>query len=228
MATSARTASERAPLSPDRVFEAGIALADAHGLEALTMRRLAQELGVEAMSLYHHVANKDELLDGMLDRVLGSIDLADAGTDWKAGIWRTAMSANQVLFAHPWAANLALSGPHLSDARIRYMDHVLGTLRRGGFTAEEADHAYHAIDGHIMGFTLWEIGITTGLARLEGGVPAFLETFDGETYPWMAEHIQEHLRAEEQTDEFAFALGLVLDGLERRQRPRATRRTRSP
>jgi AcrR family transcriptional regulator len=217
LATRARpTVDARVPLSRERVLRAAIGLADETGIEALSMRKLGQELGVEAMSLYNHVANKDDILGGMVDIVVGEIELPAKGADWKAAIRRTAKSAYEVLLAHPWAANLVLSGPGLSYARLRYMDGILGCLREGGFSAEMSDHAYHALDSHIMGFTLWQVGISAGLANISS-VEDFLRELDQDAYPHLAEHAQQHMKARDPGDEgeFAFGLDLILDGLER-------------
>jgi AcrR family transcriptional regulator len=217
MATQAQPTTEaRVPLSRDRVLRAAITLADEAGIEALSMRKLGQELGVEAMSLYNHVANKDDILGGMVDIVVDEIELPAAGADWKAAIRRTAISAYEVLLAHPWAANLVLSGPGVSYARLRYMDGILGCLRTGGFSAEMTDHAYHALDSHIMGFTLWQVGISAGLANISS-VQDFLRELDQDAYPHLAEHAQQHMqeRNPEDEGEFAFGLDLILDGLER-------------
>jgi len=207
----------RPPLSRQRVLEAAITLADEGGIDSLTMRKLAQELGVEAMTLYYYVANKDEILGGIVDRIMSEIELPASGADWKPAIRRTAISAYEVLLRHPWAASLVLSGPSLSPARMRYMNSILGSLREGGFTAEMTDHAYHALDSHIMGFTLWEVGISAGLTNLGDQVARFLEELDVEQYPHMAEHAQHHLkeRAPDDEGEFVFGLDLILDGLER-------------
>ena len=198
------------------MLRAASALADEGGIEALSMRKLAKELGVEAMSLYNHVANKDDILGGMVDIVMGEIELPAAGADWKNAIRRTARSAYEVLLGHPWAASLVLTGPGLSYARLRYMDAILGSLRRGGFSAEMTDHAYHALDSHIMGFTLWQVGISAGLANITS-VEDFLRELDQDAYPHLAEHAQQHMRPRDPDDEgeFAFGLDLILDGLER-------------
>ena len=217
MATQPKPIPEpRLPLTRDRVLRAAIELADETGIETLSMRKLGQELGVEAMSLYNHVANKDDILGGMVDIVVGEIELPAAGLDWKSAIRRTAISAYEVLLGHPWAANLVLSGPGLSYARLRYMDGILGSLRKGGFSAEMTDHAYHALDSHIMGFTLWQVGISAGLANTSS-VEDFLRELDQDAYPYLAEHAQQHMKARDPDDEgeFAFGLDLILDGLER-------------
>jgi AcrR family transcriptional regulator len=206
----------QAKLSRERVLHAALVLADAGGIEALTMRRLAQELGVEAMTLYYHVANKDEILDGIVDMVVREMVLPVAGGAWKAELRAAAISAHEVLVRHRWAPALLLEGPRVSHARLRQMDAILGCLRGGGFSAVMTDHAYHALDSHVMGFTLWQVGISAGLERL-GSVADFLRDLDVEAMPHLAEHIQQHLRERDPAEpgEFEFGLDLVLDGLER-------------
>src|SRR5947209_8441840 len=157
MATiDSNTRQPRTPLNRDRVLAAALGLADEAGIEALTMRKLGQALGVEAMSLYNHVANKDDLLAGMVDRVAGEIELPPAGGDWAAAVRVSAISAHAALERHPWATTLMMSrgGP----ARMRYMDALLRRLREAGFSPELTYHAYHALDAHIFGFSLWEAG----------------------------------------------------------------------
>jgi len=208
----------REPLTRERVLHAAIELADGGGIASLSMRRLAQELGVEAMSLYHHVRNKDDLLDGIVDLVTDEFELPTPGLDWKAEIHRTAVSAYDTLLRHPWAAALSLSVKTVSPARMRYMDAILGTFRQAGFSAGMTDHAYHAIESHIMGFTLWEVGMDLGTAEdLRQIARQFLATFRADEYPHMAEHIEQHMnpRAAGDPNEFEFGLSLILDGLER-------------
>ena len=203
----------RIRLSRERVLEAAVDLADRDGLASLSMRRLAQALGVEAMSLYHHVANKDEILDGMVEAVLsrGSVP---AGDDWKATIRRIAISTHESLVAHPWAASLMLS--RATPSRLRYMEGILGSLRRGGFSPEMTDHAYHAIDSHVSGFTLWEASFNLEPETLPSLADAFLRNLPAD-YPYIAEHVHEHLKERPRSEggEFAFGLDLILDGLER-------------
>jgi AcrR family transcriptional regulator len=219
MATQARPIVEpRVPLSRERVIEAAIRVADEGGLEALTMRRLAQELGVEAMSLYYYVASKDEILNGIVDVVVGEFELPAPGADWKAALRKTATSAYEILLRHPWAASLVLSASGFSAARMRYMDSILGTLRNAGFSADMTDHAYHALESHIMGFTLWEVGMNLGSAEeLAALATDFLKELSVDEYPHLAEHIEQHLkeRSPEDEGEFAFGLDLILDGLEK-------------
>jgi AcrR family transcriptional regulator len=199
------------------VLDVAIGIADREGIESLTMRRLADELSAGAMSVYYHVANKDDLLAGMVDRVVGEMEVADPLPDWKAGLRRAATSAHEVLLRHPWATPLLLSGGAVSDARLRYMDAMLGCLRGAGFTAEQTDLAYHALDSHIMGFTLWLVGISAGMERL-GHVSKVFELFDATELPHLAEHARQHLRdrAPGEQGPFEFGLDLILEGLERR------------
>jgi len=203
-------------LSRERVLEAAIRIADRDKIDALTMRRLALELRAGAMSAYYHVANKDQLHGGMVDLVVGEMELPPAGADWKAALKQAATSAHEVLLRHPWATALLLSGPVASPARLRQMDAILGCLRRAGFSAEQTDHAYHALDSHIMGFTLWLVGISAGMQRL-GPLADPAELFDADALPYLAEHAAQHMR-ERRPDEpgaFEFGLDLVLDGIGR-------------
>jgi AcrR family transcriptional regulator len=204
-------------MSRDRVLEAAIALADAGGIESLTMRRLAQELGVEAMTLYYYVANKEEILNGIADLIVSEIELPSAGGDWKAELRRTAISAHRVLLRHPWAANLVLSASGFSEARMQYMNALLGCLREAGFSAEMTDLAYHALESHIMGFTLWVVGMNLGTDEDVAALATdFLREFPRERLPHLAEHIEQHMKPRSPDDEgaFAFGLDLLLDGLE--------------
>lgn len=219
MATQAEpTARPRPPLSRERVLEAAIGLADEQGIQSFTMRRLAQELGVEAMTLYYYVANKDEILSAMVDTVVSEIEMSPAEADWKAAIRRTAISAHEVLLRHRWAASLMLSTSTVSSARLRYMDSLLGNIRRAGFSAEMTDHAYHALESHITGFTLWVVGMDLGtdedFAALAGN---FLQELPRAELPYLAEHVEQHLKERDPEDEgeFAFGLDLILDGLEK-------------
>jgi AcrR family transcriptional regulator len=219
MATAARTDEKaRIPLTRERVLTAALDLADRHGIETLTMRRLAQELGVEAMSLYHYVRNKQDLLGGICDLVVSEYELPAPAAPWKAAVRRTAISAYEALIRHPWAASLLLSGTPESRARIRYMDAVLGAFRTGGFSADLTDHAYHALDSHIMGFTLWVVGMNLGTQEeLATMASDFLRELPRDDFPHLVEHIEQHLkpRDPDEEGEFAFGLDLLLDGLER-------------
>ena len=203
----------RIPLSKERVLRAAVALADTGGIESLTMRKLAQELGVEAMSLYHYVPKKEAILDGIVDLVLQEIEPPARDTDWKSALRRSAISAHDVLVQHPWACSL-MTSTTVSPARLGYMESVLATLREGGFSADLTHHAYHALDSHITGFTLWQVGFPDDLPELAA---TFLRELRFEEYPYLAEHAEQHLMesSDEGEGEFAFGLDLILDGLER-------------
>mgnify|MGYP002779015960 CR=1 FL=1 len=210
---------ERPPLTRERVLHAAIALADARGIESLTMRRLGQELGVEAMSLYNHVANKDDILNGILELVMAEIALPPTDADWKTAIRTTAISSHHVLLRHPWACGIMMSPTRTSESRLRWMDGVLGCLRQNGFSAELTHHAYHALDSHITGFTLWIVNLPALGAELQEIAATFLQDSPTHDYPHLAEHIEYHLtepvESEEGTSEFEFGLDLILDGIER-------------
>jgi AcrR family transcriptional regulator len=206
----------RTPLSRERVLRAAIDLADSSGIESVTMRRLAQELGVEAMTLYYYVANKEEMLEGIVAIVMGEIELPSGEQDWKGALRRTAISAHDVLVRHPWAsARMMTSG--LTPERLAYMEGILGCLRSGGFTPWQTHLAYHALESHIVGFTLWLAGMALpdDLADLASSV---LGMVDADAHPFFVEHINEHLRAEHgegDVSSFEFGLDLILDGLDR-------------
>lgn len=219
MTVEAVTGAEpRVPLSRERVLRAGIGLADARGIGSLSMRKLAQELGVEAMTLYYYVANKDDLLNGMMEVVEGEIDLPIPGAgEWKAALRNTALSYHEVLSRHPWAAGLALSSTGTRLARWRYMNAVLGTLREAGFSADLTDQGYHALDSHISGFTLWETQLDIDEEQLPQLAESFISSLPDGEFPWLIEHVHQHLKKRSLDDEgsFAFGLDLILDGLER-------------
>ena len=216
MAALARTrAKPRIRLDKDRVLRAAIQIADRSGIEALTMRKLAQKLGVEAMTLYYYVAKKDDIVDGILDLVVSEIELPSEVGDWKAAIRRSAISAHQVLLRHPWACSLMMSPARIRAARLRYMESLLKRLREAGFSAEMTHHAYHALDSHILGFTMWEVGYTAGARELRD-MGAFRRDLPIDRYPYIAEHMGEHGKESSRGDgEFRFGLELILDGLEK-------------
>ncbi|HUF06981.1 MAG TPA: TetR/AcrR family transcriptional regulator C-terminal domain-containing protein [Candidatus Binatia bacterium] len=204
-------------LTQTQVLRAAMDLADAGGLEAVSMRRVAQELGVEAMSLYHHVASKEELLRGLVDLVVGEIEVARPGTEWKSGLRRMAMSARDALVRHPWAAPLMLSHSDRSTARLRYMESMLATLRQGGFSPELTDHAYHVLDSHVVGFSLWVAGMNLPAGEdLAALAATFLEQLPVHQFPYVAEHVDHHLHppALQAKSSFEFGLDLLLEGLE--------------
>jgi AcrR family transcriptional regulator len=207
-----------ASLSRAKVLEGALRLADRDGLEQLTMRRLGQALGVEAMTLYYHVGSKDEMLDALIDMVTDEFSYAPPETPWKDAIRAIALSAYSSLSRHRWAANLSLSLRRPSPGRLRYMNSILGILRDAGFSDDLVDRGYHAIEGHIMGFTLWELGINLPRHEDLGRMAAsFLRELDHKAYPHVADHVGHHLRQAEpqEVGAFAFGLELILDGLDR-------------
>ena len=212
---------KRTPLNRERVLRAAVALADEAGIESLSMRRLGQELGVEAMSLYNHVANKDDLLNGITDLVLGEIELPDGGEDWKSALRRHAISAHDVLVAHPWACRLALSPDTVSLASVRRADWMLQQLRDGGFSPEVTYHAYHALDAHILGFTLWQLGHgIVDAEHLRELAAEFFSRFGPDEYPYLREHAEQHFAGfgSEGKGAYELVLDLILDGIERERR----------
>jgi AcrR family transcriptional regulator len=215
----------RVPLSRDRVLRTAIELADQGGIESLSMRKLGQALGVEAMSLYNHVAGKDDILSGVVDIVEGGIELPAPGAQWKTALRRTAMSAHDVFEQHPWAASLTLSSIGPRPARWRYMNAILGCLREAGFSAAMTDLAYHALESHIAGFTLWAAQLEFDPDELPDLAATFVKELPEGDFPYLIEHVEQHLKERSQENEgaFAFGLDLILDGLERirNARPRS-------
>lgn len=207
----------RSRLSKERVLGTAITVADEGGIAALTIRSLAQELGVKPMSVYHYVANKEAILDGIVDIVFSEIELPRVGGDWRAEMRRRAHSARTVLGRHRWAIGLLESRPTPGPATLRHHDAVLGTLRAAGFSREMTAHAYALIDSFTYGFALQEAslpfeaqGIVTDDADLD------LAQFTDAEYPHMAAMVTEHYVQPDYRfgDEFDFGLGLILDALD--------------
>jgi AcrR family transcriptional regulator len=208
----------RVPLSRQRALDVAVALADAGGLGSVTMRKLAQELGVEAMSLYHHVANKDDILDGMVDIVFSEIDLPPTTPDWKTAMLRRARSARAALSRHPWAIGLMESRSAPGPATLRHHDAVIGCLRHAGFSIEMTAHAYSLLDSYIYGFTHQES--TMAFDTPEGTqelADEILQQLPAGEYPHLIELATEHVLQPGYNygDEFEFGLDLILAGLER-------------
>ena len=213
-------ATKRQPLSRDRVLDAAIALADERGLESVSMRALAQDLNAGAMSLYNHVANRQDLLDAMVDRVIDEIELPEDAPDWEAAVRTCAISAHEAFVRHPWACGPAMSGggpPTAASPRLRYIEWLLKTLREAGFSPEQAYDAYHALDSHILGFTLWQLGHDIPGTDLSELVERFFRQLGPGELPYLREHAELHAAAAEGEGarEFAFGLDLILDGLRR-------------
>jgi len=207
----------RKPLSRERILAAALELVDEQGIDSLSMRKLGQSLGYEAMSLYNHVANKDDLLDGILDLVLAEMEPPDPAGGLPA-IRVSALSAHEALKRHPWAAGMLLAPGHVRPARIEAMDALLAALRKAGFSAETTYHAYHVLDAHIIGFSLWASTHGSIPADVQDDVRGFLDRMiPVETYPYLHEHGMQHLEdgSYKEVSAFEFALDLLLGSLER-------------
>ena len=210
----------RSPLSRERVMRAAIVLADMGGIESLTMRRLGRDLGVEAMSLYNHVAGKDDILDGIADLVFSEIAVPSDRADWKSAMRLRAISARKALLRHPWASSLMQSRTKPGPATLRHHDSVIGTLREAGFTIDMAAHAFSVIDSYIYGFAQQQQNLTYNTSQEAAKVAeSILQQIPADEYPHLAELITEHAMKPgyDYGDEFDYGLDLILDGLERPQ-----------
>jgi AcrR family transcriptional regulator len=217
MGAAEHTAAHRAPLSRDRVLRAAVALADQGGISSLSMRKLGEALGVEAMSLYNHVANKSDLLDGMIDIVFGEIDLPDGDGDWRAAMRQRAISARRVLRRHRWAIGLMESRTTPGPATLAHHDAVLGILRRDGFSVELTAHAYSLLDSYIYGFALQEASLPFGTGEEAAEVAQdIFGRFSAGQYPYLTELAMAHVvqPGYEYGDEFETGLDLILDSLQ--------------
>ncbi|ONI89192.1 TetR family transcriptional regulator [Saccharothrix sp. ALI-22-I] len=206
----------RAPLSRDRVLRAAVAIADAGGVGALTMRSLADELDVKPMSLYHHVANKDEILDGIVDLVFSRIELPSPGREWRHEMHRRATSARDVLRRHPWAIGLLESRTAPGPATLRHHDATIGTLRRAGFSVEMTAHAYALLDSYVYGFAVQEAALPFHSPDTAAEVTEeIMRHLSPDDYPHLAEMATAHVLqpGTDFADEFEFGLGVILDAL---------------
>jgi AcrR family transcriptional regulator len=230
----------REPLTQERILLAAVALADEGGIETLSMRKLGQQLGVEAMSIYNHVPNKDAILDGMVDMVAGEIAVplenavppenavpsektvppensgpAD-GVDWRTAMRRRAISAHAVLVRHPWASALIVSRVNVGPAMLRYVDSTIGVLRNAGFSYDLVDRAWNAMDSHIYGFTLQELNFPFEPDEYADVAAEYRPQLSAVDYPYLAELTELVMsKAHDGIANFEFGLDLILDGLER-------------
>jgi AcrR family transcriptional regulator len=203
----------RKPLSRERILETALTVADEQGIEALSMRKLGQQLGYEAMSLYNHVANKDDLVDGLLDLVLAEMEAPTPGGGLPA-IRASAVAAHEALKRHPWAPRLLMTSTR--PGRIAYMEGLLACLRGSGLSAETTYHAYHIVDAHIFGFSLWEAGHSgSAPSHIEDMRAWFEEMIPVERYPYLHEHGLQHLNDGPYLPVSAYemALDLLLESL---------------
>jgi len=214
---------QRPTLTTDRVLDAALALVDRDGVDALSMRRLATELGFEVMSLYNHVASKEAVLAGIAERVASEIEAPEDAPPrrgraaWKAGIRHTVLSARDAFRRHPWAAPLwaaVTPGPN----RLRFQEGLLRSLRSAGFSPSLAYHGYHALMIHGLGSALLEQQAGLDAESVVEGAGRFLAQFEGETFPYLIEHMHQHVDAPPGEDDFELVLDLILDGLDRLRR----------
>ncbi|MFT5142085.1 MAG: AcrR family transcriptional regulator [Rhodothermales bacterium] len=206
----------RLALTRDRILVAAVKLADEIGITSLSMRKLGKELGVEAMSLYGYVSNKDAILDGIMDQVVGEITVPEAGGDWKHEIRMRANSARTVLLRHPWATMLIVSRPNVGPAMLRYVDATIGCFCAAGFSYEQADHAWNAIDSHLYGFTLQELNFPFKRGEYAEVAEQLLHLIPADKYPHLNGLSQEIISGRfDGLHDFQLGLNLILDGLER-------------
>ena len=211
--------SRRGTLSRERVLRAALVLADEGGLESLTMHAIGRRLGVQAMSLYRHVEDKADLLDGLVELVVSEIEVPTSSANWKAAMRQRAISARRVFARHPWAIGLVESRPRQGPVTLRHHEWVLGVLLDAGFSASMAGHAYSLLDSYIYGFALQEGSLTYGSPEEHAEVgQATLRQLLPDEYPHLARVAREFIEAgTEYGAGFEFGLELILDGIERAQ-----------
>jgi AcrR family transcriptional regulator len=216
--TGTKRTRPRVPLTRELVLQTALRLADQGGLESLSMRKLGQELGVEAMAVYYHFANKDEVLDGIVDLVFAEIDVPVAGEDWTTAMRRRAISVHDVLARHRWAIGLMESRQNPGPANLRHHDAVIGNLRAAGFDMAMVAHAYSLLDGYIYGFALTKMNLPfDALDDITEMAQTMLEPFPEGEYPNLVAFITEHAMQPgyDFGNEFEWGLDVVLDGIER-------------
>ncbi|UBV44380.1 TetR/AcrR family transcriptional regulator (plasmid) [Deinococcus taeanensis] len=206
----------RPPLTRERILRTSLELADQHGLEALSMRRVGQALGVEAMSLYKHVKDKDDLIDSLLDLVIAEIDVPDDAGHWKGAMRRRAISAHEVLLRHRWACPLMGSRLTLGPAMLAYVNQTFAWLLSAGFTPEQTLDAWHALDSHIYGFTLQQLNLPFAPQDSARMAAAGLELISADHHPHFHAIVAAIVQMGGRVERFEFGLDLILDGLERR------------
>jgi AcrR family transcriptional regulator len=212
----------RLPLTRDRVLRAAVELADEGGIEAVSMRKVGQELGVEAMSLYNHVSNKEDMLDGMVDLVVSEIEASPGGADWKAAMRNQVMVAREVMMRHGWAPAIIETRTNMSIPTLKYFDSIVGILRDGGFSLDLVHHALHAMGSRVLGFSQ-ELFDDSDALEQSPEIAALMLQQMTEEYPNISAMLTEITHENESVVgqgcddniEFVFALDLILDGLER-------------
>jgi AcrR family transcriptional regulator len=223
--TGATSTPERERLTRDRIIEAAVALADAGGSASLSMRNLADELDAGTMALYRHVANKEDLLDGMVDVVFAEMYAPAIGSDWKHELRQRAISARAALQRHPWAVGLMETRMHPGPASAAHHNATMGCLREAGFPFREAVHAYSLLDSYTYGFALQESTVPFETPEESADMATVTVGERGGDYPYLAEvAVELGKRGYDYTEEFEFGLDLILDGLETFKRTIRSRR----
>ncbi len=210
------TAAKREPLSRDRVLDGAMTIADEGGLASLTIRSLAHQVGVGPMSIYHYVANKDEIIDGIVDLVFGEMDIPSPDGDWRTEMHQRSTSVRQVLKRHPWSIPLLQSRTAPGPATLRHLDAVIGCLRSAGFSVEMTAHAYALIDSYVYGFGLSEAALPiNGPETVTEVAESMTDRFSVGAYPHLLQFSTEHVMKPgyDFGAEFDFGLNLVLDAL---------------
>jgi AcrR family transcriptional regulator len=220
MTDRARATAARTPLTKERVLAAAVDLADRDGIDALSMRKLGQELGVEGMALYRHVRSKDDILDGIVDVVVAEIDDPGRADAWITGLRQLSLAARDVMLRHPWAPAVIVARPEVGPATLRHIDRVLGFLEAGGFPIDMAHHALHVLGSRVFGFTQDPFNDTSDVRADPDTATAIAQAL-GAIYPnvgklAMAASHDGGLGGCDDDFEFAFGLDLILDGLARR------------
>lgn len=209
---------DRTSLSRQKVLRAAMTLADADGLDRLTMRRLGAELGVEAMAIYHHLANKSVLLDALADQVAAEVGDPPPGAAWKAQLRDQAVATHSALLRHPWAATLWVTQAGVGPARMRVLDTCLAILRVAGFPPALLDRAFHIVQNHVLGHALQAVGLVPGNGSgrdLADAASGLLSRPGTDAYPDLVTHVRWHLGRPRGESAFELGLDLLLDGLER-------------
>jgi AcrR family transcriptional regulator len=214
---TARESGSRAPLTREIVLQAALSIMDESGIDTLSMRLLGTRLGVEAMSLYNHVSNKDDIIDGALDLVVAEIAIPAVGDDWRYAMRERAISARIAFKRHPWASALMDSRLSSHPARLRYFDAILGALRRAGFSLDLAARAFSVLDCYVYGFARQQLNMAySGEEKMEKRAGTIRGIIPFESYPYLTQMAESAMKAGYDEDaDFEFGLTLILDGLER-------------
>jgi AcrR family transcriptional regulator len=204
------------PLTRERVLQAALALVDREGLDALSMRRLAKQLGVEAMSLYNHVQNKADVVAGVLDLVAAEVDSPSAGLDWRTELRERALATYEMFVRRPWAARVWMSTARLNPDHFAHADALLRLLREAGLPPDAVYRAYHVLEGYTLGYAMQRLELPYDEPQIKELAGRIIDEFPAERYPDLAAHMRRHLEPHDaETGSFEFGLDLLLDGLER-------------